>query len=107
MQPKRQRAQDWHCQPNEAIRILSFRSDAKHRTTMCNCTSENLEIPGLVLAHHPGMTKSEIASRLPGNDGSLVLPLRLAFFDKGADAFLGVARHHVLGHHLGGMAIGL
>jgi len=23
---------------------------------MCNCTSENLEIPGLVLAHHPGMT---------------------------------------------------
>src|SRR6202035_799923 len=28
----------------------------KHRTTMCNCTSENLEIPGLVLRHHPGMT---------------------------------------------------
>jgi hypothetical protein len=26
------------------------------RTKMCNCTSENLEIPGLVLAHHPGMT---------------------------------------------------
>jgi hypothetical protein len=24
---------------------------------MCNCTSENLEIPGLVLAHHPGMTE--------------------------------------------------
>src|SRR5260370_38148700 len=23
---------------------------------MCNCTSENLEIPGLVLADHPGMT---------------------------------------------------
>jgi hypothetical protein len=23
---------------------------------MCNCTSGNLEIPGLVLAHHPGMT---------------------------------------------------
>jgi hypothetical protein len=23
---------------------------------MCNCTSENLEIPGLVLTHHPGMT---------------------------------------------------
>src|SRR5674476_1434687 len=23
---------------------------------MCNCTSEYLEIPGLVLAHHPGMT---------------------------------------------------
>src|ERR1700690_4300976 len=34
----------------------SFRGDAKHRTTMCHCTSENLEIPGLVLAHHPGMT---------------------------------------------------
>jgi intracellular septation protein A len=24
---------------------------------MCNCTSENLEIPGLVLSHHPGMTE--------------------------------------------------
>src|SRR4051794_31322975 len=23
----------------------SFRGDAQHRTTMCNCTSENLEIP--------------------------------------------------------------
>ncbi len=23
---------------------------------MCNCTSKNLEIPGLVLTHHPGMT---------------------------------------------------
>src|SRR5207245_3789364 len=33
----------------------SFRDDAKHRTMMCNCTSENLEIPGLVPAHHPGM----------------------------------------------------
>src|ERR1700690_1459203 len=32
----------------------SFRGDAKHRTTMCDCTSENLEIPGLVLT---GMTK--------------------------------------------------
>ena len=27
----------------------SFRGDAKHRT-------QNLEIPGLVLKHHPGMT---------------------------------------------------
>jgi enoyl-CoA hydratase/carnithine racemase len=25
---------------------------------MCNCTSENLEIPGLVLTHHPGMTET-------------------------------------------------
>src|SRR5216110_3191594 len=29
--------------------LSSFRGDAKHRT-------RNLEIPGLVLAHHPGMT---------------------------------------------------
>jgi hypothetical protein len=29
--------------------LVSFRGDAKHRT-------RNLEIPGLVLAHHPGMT---------------------------------------------------
>jgi len=29
---------------------LSFRGDAKHRT-------RNLEIPGLVLSDHPGMTK--------------------------------------------------
>jgi hypothetical protein len=33
----------------------SFRGDAKHRT-------RNLEIPGLVLTHHPGMTKSGINS---------------------------------------------
>jgi hypothetical protein len=35
------------------VRLLtpSFRSDAKHRT-------RNLEIPGLVLAHHPGRTES-------------------------------------------------
>jgi hypothetical protein len=25
----------------------------EHRTTMCNCTSENLEIPGLVLRTSP------------------------------------------------------
>jgi hypothetical protein len=24
---------------------------------MCYCTLENLEIPGLVLTHHPGMTE--------------------------------------------------
>ena len=29
-----------------------FRGDAQHRT-------RNLEIPGLVLAHHPGMTAQE------------------------------------------------
>jgi hypothetical protein len=36
---------------SENLEILSpsFRGDAKHRT-------RNLEIPGLVLAHHPGMT---------------------------------------------------
>src|SRR6202158_3219809 len=38
---------------------------------------------------------------------SLVLPLRLALLDEGADAFLGVARHHVLGHHLRRIAIGV
>src|SRR6202011_1616637 len=55
---------------------MSFRGDAKHRTTMCNCTSENLEIPRCAIAHlrsgpepvigrrkaptrwdHPGMTE--------------------------------------------------
>jgi hypothetical protein len=30
---------------------------------MCNCTSENLEIPGLVLTHHPGMTTFSNAHR--------------------------------------------
>ena len=41
----------------------SFRGDARHRTTMCTCTSENLEIPRCAIAHlrsgaahHPGMT---------------------------------------------------
>jgi hypothetical protein len=34
---------------DEANQSPSFRGDAKHRT-------RNLEIPGLVLTHHPGMT---------------------------------------------------
>src|SRR5712671_6280997 len=34
----------------------SFRGDAKHRT-------RNLEIPGLVLTHHPGMTECETLKR--------------------------------------------
>jgi len=34
---------------DEAIQTSSFRGDAKHRT-------RNLEIPGLVLTYHPGMT---------------------------------------------------
>jgi hypothetical protein len=34
----------------------SFRGDAKHRT-------RNLEIPGLVLTHHPGMTQSGLLRR--------------------------------------------
>jgi len=35
---------------------VSFRVDAKHRTW-------NLEIPGLVLAHHPGMTVFDCSAR--------------------------------------------
>src|SRR5260370_1760581 len=43
-----------HCEErsDEAIQKPSFRGDAEHRT-------RNLEIPGLVLAHHPGMTEPE------------------------------------------------
>jgi hypothetical protein len=48
----------------------SFKGASKMRTKMCNCTSENLEIPGLVLAHHPGMTRGvngrRLADALPG-----------------------------------------
>src|SRR5258705_6205995 len=36
-----------------------------------------------------------------------VLPLRLTFFDESADAFFGVAGHHVLGHYLCRIAIGV
>jgi 4-amino-4-deoxy-L-arabinose transferase-like glycosyltransferase len=36
-----------------AAREMSFRGDAKHRTSMCNCTSENLAIPGPVLPTIP------------------------------------------------------
>ena len=39
-------------------------------------------------------------------DKLLILPDRRALFDEGADAFLGVARHHVLDHHLCRIAIG-
>jgi Mn2+/Fe2+ NRAMP family transporter len=33
--------------------LMSFRGDAKHRTTVRNCAPENLEIPGLVLRTIP------------------------------------------------------
>jgi hypothetical protein len=32
---------------------------------MCNCTSEDLEIPGLVLTHHPGMMTERLEKNLP------------------------------------------
>jgi hypothetical protein len=32
---------------------------------MCNCTSGNLEIPGLRQVAHPGMTTAELVRRLP------------------------------------------
>jgi hypothetical protein len=47
------------CLKIESALPVSFRGDAKHRT-------RNLEIPGLVLAHHPGMT---ILLRFARNDG--------------------------------------
>jgi len=40
------------------VSLLSFRGDAKHRTTVRNCAPENLENPNLRLAAHPGMTNS-------------------------------------------------
>jgi hypothetical protein len=69
------------CAPDDRLREAiqkppSFRGDAKHRT-------RNLEIPGLVLTHHPGMTASDLlrgfapseldsrsytATRRPGSD---------------------------------------
>src|SRR5688500_20343937 len=48
------------CRLRQIRRYLSppsFRGDAKHRTMVLDCAPENLEIPGLVLAHHPGMTE--------------------------------------------------
>ena len=30
-----------------------------------NCAPENLEIPGLVLTHHPGMTQKQLAEETP------------------------------------------
>jgi hypothetical protein len=37
---------------------------------MCNCTSENLEIPGLVLTHHPGMTVMDCFASLALTEGN-------------------------------------
>jgi hypothetical protein len=34
----------------------SFRGASKRRAMVRNCAPENLEIPGLALTHHPGMT---------------------------------------------------
>jgi hypothetical protein len=54
-----------HCEPAKRFGKPSFRGDAKHRT-------RNLEIPGLVLTHHPGMTKNGLLRRCaPRNDGKL------------------------------------
>ena len=33
-----------------------------------NCAPENLEIPGLVLTHHPGMTEQPDCFAIAGND---------------------------------------
>jgi hypothetical protein len=44
---------------HEVIQTPSFRGDAKHR-------ARNLEIPGLALTRHPGMTASELLR--PRND---------------------------------------
>jgi len=49
--------------------LPSFRGDVKHRTTMRNCTSENLEISGLVPARHPGMTASNSNLSAGHHDG--------------------------------------
>jgi len=49
-----------------SIEKPSFRGDAKPRTG-------NLEIAGLVLTHHPGMTKTGLLRRFaPRNDGRAV-----------------------------------
>jgi hypothetical protein len=58
------------------LRPLSFRGDAKHRT-------RNLEIPGLVPTHHPGMTAMH---RLPG-----VLP-KSQLFSAGAAPIVRLSR---------------
>src|SRR6202030_133417 len=53
------------------LALSSFRGASKMRTTMCNCTSEKLEIPRCAIAHlrsgpsdHPGMTVQLINRRL-------------------------------------------
>ena len=43
----------------------SFRGDAKHRTTMRNCASENLEIPGLVRSLSSGGAKRRPVGTIP------------------------------------------
>jgi len=54
----------------DGVDTPSFRGDAKHRT-------RNLEIPGLVLAHHPGMTLiSQKFSTQGRNSSSQVQALR-------------------------------
>src|SRR6266478_9723266 len=87
-------------------RSPSFRAGAKHRT-------RNLEIPRCAIAHlrsgpsdHPGMTECW-PLRSSTILGSLILPFRRALFDECADAFFGVARHHVVGHHLCRIAVGV
>src|SRR3979409_2037190 len=65
---------------------LSFRGDAKHRT-------RNLEIPGLVLAHHPGMTevKREATMQVLAAAGLAVSMVRLTSPVKAADEKMTIA----------------
>src|SRR5229473_3848373 len=75
------------------IRTPSFRGDAKHRT-------RNLEIPGLALTRHPGMTESELSvaslSQRPSYSAKAEYPVRRALsipspplWNTGSPAFAG------------------
>src|ERR1700688_3570246 len=80
-----------HVETAGAIKKPSFRGDAKHRT-------RNLEIPGLVLTHHPGMTEVYLLyPHLPGfpadhrllaGDAPVVAGQRAALAERA------MARHH-------------
>src|ERR1700760_3523843 len=61
---------------DESVHTPSFQGDAKHRTTVCNYTSENLEIPGLVLWTIPECRRRS-SGAFAGYDGSSALGLRV------------------------------
>src|SRR5687767_12363318 len=85
----------------------------KHRTAdkmPCRETRPSIQLPAgssgeaRVIAALARKTRLACAGETAGPS---LVPSRRPFFEEGADAFIGVSRHHVLDHDLGCVAVGV